>query len=367
MDVYHDTSHIDAWLRGQRAAEMAATEAIIRDSKARYVQSYWKPLLAGAAGAAIICAAIYASPKFLPREYVTDKVVSKEIPIEIPKIITKDVTIDVPHVTSHDLTIEVPHVVTHDVTVDHVVPRDVPVDRVPHDAPVAQTNPPAAPTTPMSETQFKNTPDWKDADIRGRILRTQGNGFIVKKDDGSEEGWVPSKVDPTTQRAVRNAKGDPIDDPNRHYDITGRVGDLVTCHPVSWDPGTSICDSLTNGVESHIPIVPNQQSSTDNSPLPTHGPAASDSSSTYTDAEFKNFPGYRNAVIKGHVVYYLPTYNTVSLSSVNGRSYTLKYDGPTYKLHTLDAQPGYCDTYWTSRCFVLDKDGHVVDLLKVES
>ena len=57
-EVIHDTGHVDEWLRAKRVAEAAAAQAVVNDSKARYAHALWRPLLAGAAGAAIVAAVI---------------------------------------------------------------------------------------------------------------------------------------------------------------------------------------------------------------------------------------------------------------------------------------------------------------------
>ena len=70
-----------------------------------FFHSVWKPMAAGAVGAALVGVALWvATPKFVFHD------------IDVPRITLKDVAVD--------------HVVPHDVPVDHVVPHDVPVDRL---------------------------------------------------------------------------------------------------------------------------------------------------------------------------------------------------------------------------------------------
>jgi hypothetical protein len=94
----HDTSRLDAYMRGRR--------------RVAFLHAVWRPMLAGATGAALVVAAVYVTlPKLSLREVVVDHVVQRDVPVD--------------------------HVVPKDIEVDHVAPRDVPVDRVvPHDVQV---------------------------------------------------------------------------------------------------------------------------------------------------------------------------------------------------------------------------------------
>jgi hypothetical protein len=407
-DVVHDTSHVDEWLRARRAAEAAAAaaaaQAVINDSKARYARSLWRPLLAGAAGAAIVAAIVYCAPTFIPRMYVTDHVVSRDItvdhivprdvPVEVPHITTRDVTVDAPHVVQRDVTVDVPHVVPHDVTVEvpRIVPRNMPFDvPVPAPKPVAQapaTAPAPATPKPMSESDFKKSPDWKSADLRGRITGPNDQGGFDVNDDGTIKHWgCLVQYDHATGKAVRDASGHVMCDTTVKEDVSVIIGKLAACHPNPDERDLFICNYLDDdGVEKRIPIVPTSAAKAD---PPITGSGAGDPAaglppaepakvcdgkacfgdptySVYSEAEFKAFPGYRDATVKGHIASALLAANHVTLSGDNGHSYTLRYDGQRfYDLLNLIGQPAFCDPEigHPHACFALDKNGHVVDLL----
>src|ERR1700733_3888861 len=94
----HDTSRVDSFMASRRRAML--------------FHSVWKPMLAGAVGAAIIVGAVWAAS---PRLHYNE--------IEVPRVTLKDVI--VPNVIQKDGTVD--HVVPHDVQVDHIVPHDVPM------------------------------------------------------------------------------------------------------------------------------------------------------------------------------------------------------------------------------------------------
>ncbi len=85
-----------------------------------------------------------------------------------------------------------------------VVTKEVPVY-------VAPTPAPAPPKTPASpaEKSFEESEGWKDAVIRGRILRPDGNGFVLMTDAG-EQSFFPARIgaggriepDPAVEDAV---------------------------------------------------------------------------------------------------------------------------------------------------------------------
>ena len=140
MDEIHDTSRLDAFMRSRQRVAL--------------LNAVWRPMLAGALGAALMIAAVYVTlPKLSYRE------------IEVPRVSYKDA--------------EVPRIVPHDVTVDHVVPHDVPIPRLVPAAPEASA---AAPRTP-EERRFEDGKDWQSSTIRGRIVREEPpNGFVLATD-----------------------------------------------------------------------------------------------------------------------------------------------------------------------------------------
>jgi hypothetical protein len=115
------------------------------------LRAVWRPMLAGAVGAALVIGAVaIAQPRFTTREVIVDHVVQKDVAIN--------------NLIPHDIPIEIPRI-------------------------VAAT---PAPTTP-EERSFVATPGWKGAVVRGRIERAQGNGFVLLTDEG-EKSFYPAKV-----------------------------------------------------------------------------------------------------------------------------------------------------------------------------
>ena len=168
------------------------------------LHSVWRPLLAGAAGAALVIGAVaIAQPRFTTREVIVD------------------------------------HVVSRDVTINNLIPDDIPIE-IPR---IVATTP--APTTP-EERSFVATPSWKGAVVRGRIERAQGNGFLMMLADGSETSFSPVKVAP-------GGKIEP--DPSLKDDVSNAIGALARCNQLPI--GTYACVALGHdGREAVIPEIP---------------------------------------------------------------------------------------------------------------
>jgi hypothetical protein len=194
----HDHSRVDAFMAARRRALM--------------LHAVWRPMLAGAVGASLVIGAVWV---------VLPKVSYREI--EIPKVTMRDVT--------------VPNIVPHDVQVDHVVPKDVEID-IPR---IVATSP--APTTPQ-ERAFEGTPGWKEAVIRGRILRPDANGFVLATDNG-ETGFYPAKI---------GAGGKIEPDPSVRDVVTPFIGALARCNQLPI--GTYQCVALHDGRETAIAQAP---------------------------------------------------------------------------------------------------------------
>ena len=91
MSEFHDMSRVDSFMASRR--------------RAMFLHSVWKPMLAGAVGAAIMSAAVIGS-----------------VWVILPKISTREVVVD--------------HVIQHDMPFDNHTPQDKPFDNyVPHDKP----------------------------------------------------------------------------------------------------------------------------------------------------------------------------------------------------------------------------------------
>ena len=189
-DEVHDTSRVDNFLAAR--------------NRAMVLHSVWRPLLAGAAGAALVIGAVaIAQPRFTTREVIVD------------------------------------HVVSRDVTINNLIPDDIPIE-IPR---IVATTP--APTTP-EERSFVATPSWKGAVVRGRIERAQGNGFLMMLADGSETSFSPVKVAP-------GGKIEP--DPSLKDDVSNAIGALARCNQLPI--GTYACVALGHdGREAVIPEIP---------------------------------------------------------------------------------------------------------------
>ena len=196
-DEVHDTSRLDGYLRArQKVALMNAT---------------WRPILAGAVGAALVIGAVW---------------------VTLPKISYRDV--EVPRVTMRDTV--VPNIVQRDVSVDHVVPRDVEID-IPRI--VAAT-----PRTP-AERAFVDTPDWRAADVRGRILRADKNGFDLATEDGSEMSFFPARIAGDGKVEINEGMKDIVEP---------FLNDLAACRPMP--TGVYLCIAEHEGREIPIKQIP---------------------------------------------------------------------------------------------------------------
>lgn len=182
-----DTSHVDRYLQSRHRVEV--------------LNSAWKPVLAGAAGATAIIGAVVVG-----------------VWVAGPQFSYKDV--------------EIPRVTLRDVTADHVIPRDVEINNpVPHDLPIAI--PRIVVTRTPQESAFANSPAFTNAEIKGRIIPSP-DGVALAFDTG--KSWVPT-------------------DPAMAADFARFVGDLGACSPI---PGTEHfhCVALHNGVVTPIPQKP---------------------------------------------------------------------------------------------------------------
>jgi hypothetical protein len=92
--VTHDTSRIDRFMEARR--------------RAIFLHALWRPMLAGAVGAALIVGAVWAASPKLHFNVV-----------EVPKIVQRDMVIIVPRITYKDVI--VPNIIARDVYVDHVI------------------------------------------------------------------------------------------------------------------------------------------------------------------------------------------------------------------------------------------------------
>jgi hypothetical protein len=183
--------------------------------RAMVLHSLWRPLLAGAVGAALVIGAVW---------------------ITLPKISYREVVVD--------------HVVEKDVAINNPIPRDVPINNlIPHDVKItipriAAAPPTSAPTTP-EERSFVASPGWKGAVVRGRILRAEANGFVTMTDQG-EVGFYPAKIG-------HGGKIEP--DPSVRDVVDSFIGALARCNQLPI--GTYACVALGHdGRETAIAQAP---------------------------------------------------------------------------------------------------------------
>ena len=246
------------------------------------MHSVWRPMLAGALGAALVVGAVWvALPKFSLREIEVPKLVAKDVSVDhvvprdvqVPNILPRDVQVDhvvprdvsVPNIVAHDVTVPSIVLVPHDVSVDHVVPRDIEiaVPRVVEAAPVSPLVTPvepqalagmgtstetqtltAAPRSP-EERAFVNTGEWRDAVVRGRILRSDKNGFVVSTDTGENWGFWPARLNAAGKLELNPLLKDRVED---------LIGDLTRCNR---QPNqTYRCFALHEGREVLVPQTP---------------------------------------------------------------------------------------------------------------
>jgi hypothetical protein len=217
----HDMSRVDSFMASRR--------------RAMFFHSVWKPMMAGAVGAAIISATIIgtmwvASPKLHFNE------------IEVPRIVQRDVEVD--HVVPKD--VEVPHIVTKDVEVPNIILKDVTVPAPAPTKPVADLGPQLGPDSPYAaktpeEKKFVAQPEYKTAELRGRIVKSR-DGRSLSFEDGKD--FSPAKWDPATGKSV--------DNPARADETDQFIGDLGMCTPVKEHPEMVTCVALHNGVEEII-------------------------------------------------------------------------------------------------------------------
>jgi hypothetical protein len=129
-------------------------------------------------------------------------------------------------------------VVPHDVTVNNLIPHDVPIE-IPRIVPP----PPSAEARTPAEQRFAETPGWRGAIVRGRILRELGLGFVMATDHG-EQSFAPAKV---------GASGEVEADGSMKDLVADFIGDLAFCSPSP--SGLYRCVALHGGKEVVIPEV----------------------------------------------------------------------------------------------------------------
>ena len=208
----YDTSRLDAWLAAQRERESAMSQAAVYQARAESNRQLWKPMLAGAAGAAMVVAAVWvAMPKFVPRE------------IEVPVVKVTRADVEVPHIVKRDVTIDAPKFVEHgSPTVSSPLPSADP-------SPTAL--PPKVPT--VQEQTFVSQPEYQSAEYHGRIVGPKDNGFLF--DNG--RSMTPAK----------SVDGKIVNDPNTKWVVESFIGDYAYCNQGRIE-GLFFCMVIHDGV-----------------------------------------------------------------------------------------------------------------------
>ena len=231
----HDLSRLDAYACSRQ--------------KVAFLNAVWRPMAAGAVGAALVIGAIWVVlPKISVREVVVDHVNVVPREVEVPKVTMRDVTADhvvvtsvpveVPKITVKNLPVEVPKITITPVPVD--VPK-ITVKDVPIELPRVVTPPsPAAADRPLTpdESRFAAKPEFQDAPYHGRIVESRGGGAL-SFEDGRD--FFPAHADPATGKTVM--------DPQNAFDADQFVGDLGLCRP---DQGLWRCVALHRGRETPV-------------------------------------------------------------------------------------------------------------------
>jgi hypothetical protein len=199
--IIHDDSEVtrlqDFYARQRELEARAITRAAV-------LHAAWRPLLAGAIGAALVVAAVY---------------------VTLPKFGVREVTVD--------------HIVPHDVEVPHIILKDVEVQGR-HPAPDIGPQAPYAAKTP-EENKFVDKPEYKNATYRGRIVKSR-DGRELSFEDGKD--FHPAHWD--------NATGKMVYDTDQTIISDEFVGDLGMCTPEQGHDGMWDCVAMHNGVETPL-------------------------------------------------------------------------------------------------------------------
>jgi gag-polyprotein putative aspartyl protease len=188
--------------------------------------SVWKPMLAGAVGAALM------SGVALGIAWVA-----------LPKIAMHDVVVD--HVVIHDVPIDVP--VPTSKPFDNFVPQPKPFDvPTPAPKPVASAPPPPiADTTPATpkEQKFTERPEYQSADEKGRLVYDR-DGYI-RFNNGTS--FFAGKRGPDGIEA-----DDAPPDEKVMYDTKPYWGDLAFCNKVPSKKNKFHCLAIHNDVVTDL-------------------------------------------------------------------------------------------------------------------
>jgi hypothetical protein len=221
--IVHDDSEVtrlqDFYARQRELEARAITRAAV-------LHASWRPLLAGAVGAALIIAAVY---------------------VTLPKFSVRDVTVD--------------HIIPHDVEVPHIILKDVEMQgpAVKHPAPDMGPRAPYAAKTP-EENKFVDKPEYKNATYRGRIVKSR-DGHELSFEDGMD--FHPAHWDDAARKMVYDTDAVILSDEF--------IGDLGMCVPQRGHGEMFDCVAMHNGVET--PMGGSRPINTSDPPARPTGPA----------------------------------------------------------------------------------------------
>jgi hypothetical protein len=206
--------------------------------RAMIFHSVWKPMLAGAVGAAIMAATVIGSvwvilPKISVHDVVVDHVVPKDVPFDLPVPQTKPFDNYVPQAKLFD------------------VPKPTPQTTLPPPK-TAESAPPATP----AEKKFVSRPEYESAEFKGRLVYDK-DGYI-RFDNG--RFFVPPSHD-KNEMAVEDDYSTP--DPDLMYDTARFWGDLAFCNKIPAKKYEMKCLVIHNDVISDLGMTWRRKTTTD--------------------------------------------------------------------------------------------------------
>jgi hypothetical protein len=230
----HDMSRVDSFMASRR--------------RAMFFHSVWKPMLAGAVGAAIMAATVIGS-----------------VWVILPKISTREVVVD--------------HVIQHDKPFDLPVPMPKPQTSAKLIAPpdMGPQSPYAAKTP--DENKFVDKPEYKTAKFHGRIVKSR-DGHELSFEDGTN--FWPGHWD--------DATGKVVNDPDHVIPSDQFIGDLGMCvpnkaHPIMWD-----CTAMHDGKVTYVSGDHNDTAEAVPQPSESVGPTPAAAEMVMVDVVVGSYP-----------------------------------------------------------------------------
>jgi hypothetical protein len=225
--IVHNTDALDDAMKAARDRDRMQAQAVLNGSRGTLLLK--SVPVAAIAGLAFIGAASAAA--WIMRPHFDFHTVN----IDVPKLVEKPV--------------EVPKLVEREVIIPKLVERPVEAATPPR-GPTADAAPLPPKTPDRAEQKFIDRPDYRSAELKGRIVKSFDNGLHF--DDG--QSFVPSKME--NGRAVRDATGQPVSDPTKMYESDPFIGDYGYCDLVPAETELYHCSVIHNDVVQAIPIRP---------------------------------------------------------------------------------------------------------------